>query len=53
MGKAAQTVNAKIEGVYIAEAHLQALQDLTRGGNTGEQAAKLLTLTAGATTTEH
>jgi hypothetical protein len=52
-GKPAQTLNAKVEGVDIAEAHLQALQNLTRSGNTAEQAAKLLTLAAGATTTEH
>jgi len=53
-GKPAQTVNAKIEGVDIAEAHLQALQDhLTQSGNTEEHTAKLLTLAAGATTTEH
>jgi hypothetical protein len=52
-GKPAQTVNAKIEGVDIAEAHLKALQDFTRSGNTAEPAAKLLTLAAGAATTEH
>jgi hypothetical protein len=52
-GKPAQTVNAKIEGVDIAEAHLQALQDFTQSGNTEDQAAKLLTVAAGSTTTEH
>jgi hypothetical protein len=52
-GKPAQTVNARIEGVDIAEAHLQALQDFTRSGNTADQAAELLTLAVGANTTEH
>jgi hypothetical protein len=52
-GKPAQTLNARIEDVDIAEAHLRALQDLTRSAKTAEQAAKLLTLAAGATTTEH
>jgi uncharacterized protein DUF5681 len=52
-GRPAQTVNAKIEGVDIAEAHLQALQAFTQSGNTAERAANLLTLAAGATTTEH
>jgi hypothetical protein len=52
-GKPAQIVNAKIEGVDVAEAHLQALQNFTRSGNTGEHAAALVTLAAGATTTEH
>jgi len=52
-GKSAQIVNAKIEGVDIAEAHLQALQEFTRSGNTAEQKAELVTLVAGATTTEH
>lgn len=48
-GKPAQTFNAKIEDVDITEAHLRALQDLTGSGNT----AALLTVAAGATTTEH
>jgi hypothetical protein len=52
-GKPAQIVNAKIEGVDIAEAHLQALENFIRSENKAEQAANLLTLAAGVTTTEH